>query len=650
MANAASGYRRRPTDANSKLRQLLYRAQQRTYQNKGIYCVFRAFTASLVKSDITVVELPLEETTVPIEPGEELASSVLDITSEKGHLEFPDPARLAMPTLVENHHFYTAVAKFRVNDSRDWTRVPAKKTNLSCCYKDLRECELPPFTRIRVAIFRTILKESKTIQPNEGGTVRSSVEPKISIHFPKDAFKEPNEITIAARKVDDKRIETLKQYVSGCENVIAASDIMRVENMNGIEKAVVYNMPAVDRPKKGKSVGITPDMHTWLVQQLLNKDWKVCEDEVTESSEEGVVSVKSSKPVEGMVMMKMKTDSSAKDAEFAAGKLNQHLDEHVVRFIQKQKKKDKTDILTDCVRTEESDHIVSDMSKRGFTEGQEPSHEMLVREGQAITMDLKGDIRRLDYGDNRADGAIDFVYHSKYRSCQRQFSVEPVNESGQTTRDFYFGHNEYYTQSDEREAKPIHQFEIKIPKTGVHKKRKEGISLAHNIFRQISGSLKEWKSLASELKMDKTQIAKIQCDSSGKPLEQVVFSVLFEWFMTTQVQNKLENLSQALRRLHKEELAKLVPDSNLMKSFFIVRDEAPEILRNWKTMGRHLEVRMSDIEAIDIDETGVKDKVFRVLTTWSAQAKEAATIDKLITVMRRMEMNNTADRLKIFAG
>ncbi|XP_064638813.1 uncharacterized protein LOC135494612 [Lineus longissimus] len=665
-------------DPNSKFwRSLLYNAQEETKQNKGLHCVFRAFTDSLVRSEMTVVEVPFLKAQVPIGSGEELASTVLDITSENGRLEYPYAARLAMPNLVGRHHFYSAIAKIRVDDSREWTTVPSKDTNIDK-YKDLGECELPPFTSIRVAIFRAVPKDAKVIRRG-GGTVRSHAEPRISIEFPKDAVQDPREITLLVRNVDHQLIESLKRHSQGCENVTTASHVLHVENMEGFGRfkaPLKITMPAVERLlKTKKKQDKTSPLYTMVVQLGLNGQWSICQKVDAEPNEEGVVTVLSSNPLAGMVVMGMAINSEAK-AEFSAERLDQHLDEHVIRFLQRQSEKDRSQIVTDCVNTEDSDKLLEDLNKKGFTEGPIESKEILIREGQKFTMMLSqwGNIRRTGFGKVPADGAIEFVYHSKIKCSRAQFSVEPDNIYGQSSRDYYFGNNEYFTQNNiGRPDKKIHDFGIKLPrmsreKSTVHKapRRFGAGALGEEVFRLIGQSLEdeEWTQLATRLKMDKAKIARIERDNSGKGLDDTVFAILWDWYKKTEVSgNKVDNLCRSLRKLNKEDLAyhieqennkileeqkKSAKETNLNKAFFIVK-ESETVLRSWKMIGHRLGVPDCDVAAIDIDVDdevdGVKEKVWKLLNAWKDQETGGATIDKLISVMRKMKIGLVADKL-----
>jgi hypothetical protein len=59
----------------------------------------------------------------------------------------------------------------------------------------LAECELPAFTRVRVAFIRALYKDSVVIK-QQGGVVVSSAEPRISITFPRDALSNSKKITL----------------------------------------------------------------------------------------------------------------------------------------------------------------------------------------------------------------------------------------------------------------------------------------------------------------------------------------------------------------------------------------------------------------------------------------------------------------------
>jgi hypothetical protein len=111
--------------------------------------------------------------------------------------------------------------------------------------------------------------------------------------------------------------------------------------------------------------------------------------------------------------------------------------------------------------------------------------EILVKEGQEFTMSLskRGNIRRIGFGQDPADAAMSFVYHSKLKCSSNEFSVEPLDIFGQHGRDFYFGHNEYYTDDKSGKPEKKHEFEIKLPRVSAFK----GFSTCHRLKPQITG-------------------------------------------------------------------------------------------------------------------------------------------------------------------
>ena len=78
-----------------------------------------------------------------------------------------------------------------------------------------------------------------------------------------------------------------------------------------------------------------------------------------------------------------------------------------------------------------------------------------------MSLSENGEIRVLGMGPVPADDAITFTFHKELDSCRREFTVEPYTERKARNRDFYFGHNEFYTEA---EPKPFHRFDIKLPK------------------------------------------------------------------------------------------------------------------------------------------------------------------------------------------
>jgi hypothetical protein len=59
-------------------------------------------------------------------------------------------------------------------------------------------------------------------------------------------------------------------------------------------------------------------------------------------------------------------------------------------------------------------------------------------------------------------------------------------------------------------------------------------------------------------------------------------------------------------------------------------------------LGRHLGVSEDDITAVNMDEKFVKEKCYKVLNIWRKMAGDDATVNKLITVLKRMELSGAA--------
>jgi hypothetical protein len=84
-------------------------------------------------------------------------------------------------------------------------------------------------------------------------------------------------------------------------------------------------------------------------------------------------------------------------------------------------------------------------------------------------------------------------------------------------------------------------------------------------------------------------------------------------------------------------------ENELTKAFISVQ-KSSTVLRKWQMLGRHLEVSDDDITAMDIDESSVKEKCYQVLNTWKENAGEKATVEKLIKVLRQMNINDVAGK------
>lgn len=103
------------------------------------------------------------------------------------------------------------------------------------------------------------------------------------------------------------------------------------------------------------------------------------------------------------------------------------------KIILRQRHDDVSDVTIACTTSNKVDRALKNLEDNGFTEGPNPSSDIVLREGQELYMKFRGNIERVD-----SKSAITCIYNTNIRAT-REFKVNEIDEFAQKSLPSYRG-------------------------------------------------------------------------------------------------------------------------------------------------------------------------------------------------------------------
>ena len=155
----------------------------------------------------------------------------------------------------------------------------------------------------------------------------------------------------------------------------------------------------------------------------------------------------------------MKGDTPAADIPKLATSLEASLHDCVVNLVVRQKENDMESVYLDIAKKDGVNKLLAKIREQDFTFGPQPSQDFVLREGQEVEMNLRGNVKF-----QGLTPPIHFIFHSYLNKARKQTFITEVDKFAQHGLDNYRGHVQFYAGKSEDGAKMLCELPITLPK------------------------------------------------------------------------------------------------------------------------------------------------------------------------------------------
>jgi hypothetical protein len=134
-------------------------------------------------------------------------------------------------------------------------------------------------------------------------------------------------------------------------------------------------------------------------------------------------------------MLLLRTKAGKRDAavEKMATLLESMATQRNVKLIVRQRNDDVADVMVSCAISKRADRTLKYMEDNAFTEGPNPSPDILLKEGQQLFVKFRGNVECVS-----KNPSLSFIYNTNIRAT-REFKINEKEEFAQKSLPCYRG-------------------------------------------------------------------------------------------------------------------------------------------------------------------------------------------------------------------
>ncbi|XP_062566933.1 death domain-containing protein 1-like, partial [Saccostrea cucullata] len=673
-------------------------------------CVIRAIEGSMTRDDVTVTAVDQLSGTLTLVENEELISNIILIksTDPEKKFQFEEPVAVAIPHCLQRNIPGREPVIKQLQPNGRWAELPTNDVII----EDIRELKFVEIRTRRFGVFAVVLRLKKDTLAfmRRGNKVNSTVDARITFTCKPGTFKNNVCFTSEVQTLDVNTVTDLnKRYPTECGSLLSSSPILRFQIPNRkFAKPLTLTLPLPPNTVKQKrpqsvapgslnrekmdqreqaparpvsSMGFTPkedepeeeshlivrdDKGPWMVLPKVN---------LVQPKNKDIVTFDIKEPHDRFILVKTKQGVSPLSIEKIANHVEKAIHHRTMHVILRQRSDDPNEIVMMCCPASKTEKIIKKLGEEGFDEGPPPSKDIIVKEGQILTVGFRGNIQC----DN--DDDIKMVFNTFIRG-RKEFSVEEIDKFAQKSFPFYRGFAQVFTKvmvqrpvvaADKAKApqKPgamewveedvlLTELLINIPKpepeppkplaTAPIRVSAEGPN-KEDVLQFVAGELgDEWKKLAQYLCLKSVRIQAILRQNNQNPdPKKIRYDMLVTWAKRVpRCLNKLEILAQALNACGRGDLAAELRDrdeefrrrralafrDSYLRRAFVKVAQNPEAVKGWKTIASRLGVSSDDVNEIDQSAPSIQQKCFSSLQRWQKSVGDEATLPILSEKLR----------------
>ncbi|XP_045204736.2 titin homolog [Mercenaria mercenaria] len=665
--------------------------------NPAVGCIIRAIEGSMRNTDVKCSYVDQSEGILTLGNTEELVSNIIQVkqTEEDRAFTFEEPLSVALPVCISRIPTGKETVVKQMMSNGAWRELPTADVQ----FEDYRELKFVEGRCSKFGTFVVVLRPKKdTLQfQKKGCKLLCSSDSRISFSSRPGTFKQNINAILEVQTLDSNAVHDLKtRFSKECEDLLTASPFIKFSMpVRTFEKPLTLTLPLPQTQTRQKrpATGITRETRpTQDLRPSTARPSTTTEEDATEeifflhrddksgwtvNSKMHLVQPKSKDtvtfditlPYERMLLLRTKAGKRETAVEKMATLLENITTQRNVKVIVRQRNDDVADVMVACTSSNRAERTLKYMEDNAFTEGPNPSPDIVIKEGQQLYMKFRGNMECIS-----ENPSLSFIYNTNIRAT-REFKINEREEFAQKSLPCYRGFVQIFTkalvpkpipegapknvQPEMVEAEVLlTELLVELPKPEAEPPKplataplqlKEG-PLTNGVLRYIAGMLgKEWKEVAAHLGLKPMRIQAILRNHVNKDTAETRFDMLVTWAKRVpKAVDKVQILCNALTACGRGDVAEEVRHkgqqykqqrfmsarvSHLRQAFVKVA-KTTAVFNHWKNFAKNLGVSEDEIKRIDESGGSGQEKCYNSLETWKDVAGEEATVTSLATYLK----------------
>ncbi|XP_006816500.2 uncharacterized protein LOC102804551 isoform X2 [Saccoglossus kowalevskii] len=531
---------------------------------------------------------------------EELLSNVVSLD--------PQDATLKKPVLIAIRYTptvritgYEVVVKAR-DKSGDWKVVATNSTERNFDeIRGLTFAEVKAEKLSTYVVVRRIVRDRHSMG-RRGGTVTSSIEPRVTVKYLKDTFLSSTDVTLQVIPTDTHHVHARKQKWDTLKYIVSASPILHITHARDAKakKTLVITLPVYqlvphdEEEKKDEEKASSDEFGFGMAksqqrqgQQKKKKEeprntgevlfmgrngqssWEQVKGAELRHRQSGGIEAKVSDGYDRVLAIQMK-EGSAMPPPKAAASLEMTSLVKTVNIILHHLNEDRARAIVQIVPAHRCEEVEKQLLQKGFDGPPFPSNEVEIREEQEVSVKFKENIKLMNAYEDKT-----IIFREAF-SNRMEFFLEAADPYRNHSSDFDRGLAEFYKKDSDisrvnvdpseiqDDWKHMAELAVSLPKVEREFRKKKSMKEAINCqyplsndgLRDLAKELgKELEALGDYLGMQRGEVQRIQRDHPDNTEDQ--FSdLLITWRNKTKLSEpKVSILADALKKCGRTDLA-----------------------------------------------------------------------------------------------
>ncbi|KAM5191457.1 death domain-containing protein 1 [Mantella aurantiaca] len=418
-----------------------------------------------------------EISSLVVSDGEELVSSVLNISSQETDFKIPFPISISIPF---NSHYRGSYKDVMVKTIDEKLQASYLTPNSLDGYHGDHKGSFAEIKVYKLGTFSVIscLKKENFTVLRKGLSLKLSVDSRISLNYPPGCLSSSVIVQFKVQPIDTSLISLLKVKHDIYHPVVSSSPLihMKQPSTQVLHKPVTVFLPCPPNPEKKKSgddsdkrvssaaaskvtgshqiravsasVRKHGDNPSELLKLLALKEdqWIVLDDIVVKNVQNGIVSFELSEHLQSFIVVRLSSNMDAPHLIQCIQSLEFAIHSSMVNVVLYKKRDNFHNIIVELVPSKELNWEISALVEAGYTGPPEPSEAIALQEGDQIHFQFCGNISASDGTDSTKTYRLTFHSQKMHRMS---IDLSVVDEFGNYSSPHYKGTAAFYRVSKE---------------------------------------------------------------------------------------------------------------------------------------------------------------------------------------------------------
>ncbi|XP_068127948.1 death domain-containing protein 1 [Hyperolius riggenbachi] len=407
-----------------------------------------------------------------VSDGEELVSSVLNISSCTTDLKIPFPISISIPF---NSHYRGSYKDVMVKTINEKLQASYLTPNSLDGYHGNHKGNFAEIKIYKLGTFCVVscLKKENFTVLRKGLSLKLNVDSRISFNYPPGCFSSSIIVQFKVQPIDTSLISVLKMKHDIYHPVVSCSPLihMRQPSIPTFNKSVMVILPCPPNPEKKKagddgdkrassataskvtathqiravsaSVRKHGDNPSELLKLLALKEdqWIVLDDIVVKNVQNGIVSFELCEQIHSFIVVRLSSAVESTHLIRFIKSLEVAIRSSMVNVVLYRKQDNFHNILVELVPSKELNWEVSALVEAGYTGPPEPSEPISIQEGDQINFRFCGNISAS--GGKDSSEVYKLTFHTQ-KMQRLSLDLSVVDEFGNYSSPHYKGTVAFY--------------------------------------------------------------------------------------------------------------------------------------------------------------------------------------------------------------